>query len=181
MEGLWKSKISLMTAGLWAKDLPNMRWVCWPCDHNILQKCIQGFRGHHNASTAAGSDRGDRSTKWISHNHMVTYIDRQTKGERDSIQYINNPIHTHTHTHTCARLGSTVSSLLVHVFPHKCCRWQLLTHQHQGICLYYSGWQSMYFPEHTAIHLCVLDLFTAHNKPKCRVLVKAVHADGPVD
>jgi len=44
--------------------------------------------------------------------------------------------------------------------------WLLLTHQHQGICPYYSSWQSMYLPEHRGTHLCMLELFTAHYKPK---------------
>jgi hypothetical protein len=45
-----------------------------------------------------------------------TWTDRQSEGQ--SIQCIvNDPIHTHTHMHACVRLGSTVSSLLVRVFP----------------------------------------------------------------
>jgi hypothetical protein len=151
-------------------------------DHVIMTFCKKAFRastGHHNASTTTGSDGDDRSTKWISHNYMVTYMDRQR--ERDSTECIvNDPIHTHMHAH--ALFQQLVACLFMY-FPQvlKIAVWLLLTHQHQSICLYYSGWQSTYFPEHRGIHLCMLDLFTAHYKPKWRPLVKAVHADGPVD
>jgi len=93
-------------------------------------------------------------------------------------------MHTHMHarTHVHALVRQLVACLFMY-FPQvlKMAQWLLLSHQHQGICPYYSGWQSMYFQEHRGIHLCMLDLFTAHYKPKCRVVVKAVHADGPVD
>lgn len=61
------------------------------------------------------------------------------------------------HAHACAPalVRQSVTYLFMY-FPQvlKMAEWPLLTHSIK-VCLYYSGWQSMYYPEHRGIHLCM--------------------------